>query len=1380
MSAAGSEPPEMAAMTESALEESAEAAEGQPPDIAAPPDTASQVEQLQTAPPPAEGERLEQPAVSATEPEIARAGPAASASAAGDARADDSAIAYASPIAATATGPIAESELSAGDEEMSAASRREATVSGPSEEALVEQEANAPLAPPAAEPAAPAASEPPAGNATAGCAPSPDDEAKPAAEAGGGEAGGGGCGGGGGGGVQEQPPPAAPDVSQSDPAAAMGAVANLPPAQLQTALGGVTQAASSAVDKQKQELAANPPQLARPSGVPAQRDASAPIVPPSLPAPKDQAAIDRAGAGQPVPVPALAPLPPAPPSPTQALAGPKLPGEAPLTAADTAKVQAAVRNMPTSDPALAVSAGDPPTLDLAGDADPARADDQKANVDAATDAARAQGVQDVAQPVGESDIYPTVPNETLTANPEGEGGPGVLGTLAACAQGGAKGLAQAQAKGGGAGGAANAEDETASIVAKEQKGDEIKASVTKAAGEMTAKQQDHAAKVADEKAKSQKDIDAAIEENAGQQKGERDKARDTSLRARTEWNIEQETLASDARTDAATQTTDARTQIVDKQADANKQAAGHIDAGNKEASAARDDAEKKAQGEKNKAEKDSGGFLGAVASAVGSFFDGLKKAIGDIFAAARKLVNAAIEKAKKFAVEAIESARKAVVGLIKIAGDALIAIGDRVLAGFPALRDKFRKTIKEGVDAAVDAVNKLADDLKKGVQKLLDLLGKAINAYLGLLECAYMAAVDAVAGVVKGAIEFAKNAIKAFAAFAELIKDVAANPGQWLSNLGSAVVDGLKNCFWNAFKSAVKNWFNSKIEEVLGLPIMIFKLLFKGCLKMKDIGKMAWEGLKAAIPMVLVQLLIEKLVAMIVPAAGAILTIIEGLRAAWGTVSRIITAFALFFAFLKAVKTGTAAGPFAAALAAAGVVVIDFVANWLLMRLRKPAGAVAGRLKALAQKIAAGLKRVFGAVKKGAKIAAGAIKRGAIAVGRAVRRGVQAVGRGLKKVGQAIARTKVGAKVIRALRVAGRALKNSKAGRAVQAAVAKVKRGIDKAKKWWKDRKEATPEERLERARAALTPKIEALIQRGVSRIRLRVQLALWRVFYGLTRLTAQGSGHSVEVHAAANPEVIIGRGQTFDRDAVFRIVSEIGHARAERARALGREASSLTVPPGQDPTMLGVALGGRSPESLPGRGQTVPLGIGGGEVFGAQGRGVSNVIIRGLGTYPEITAKLAQQGLTGPALTSSVLGTLRTGKGPQDVRRLSALMFGTEIARSNVTAATTPLTLLGMQSGAVTTPGAFGATGAERTLGGGLYPPSQAGFVAAQRRSQARLGGGQFREGTKIQAASEENINRTVQLITAITQEMVFTDIEHMRRKITELLEAFDRRLAG
>ena len=121
---------------------------------------------------------------------------------------------------------------------------------------------------------------------------------------------------------------------------------------------------------------------------------------------------------------------------------------------------------------------------------------------------------------------------------------------------------------------------------------------------------------------------------------------------------------------------------------------------------------------------------------------------------------------------------------------------------------------------------------------------------------------------------------------------------------------------------------------------------------------MAWEAIKAAIPPTLIQIIVEKLISLLIPAAAAVMLIIETLQAAWGTIQRVLEAFERFFAFLKAVRTGKAGPQFATAIAAAAIAVIDFVANWLLKRLRKPAGKIAKKLKAIAKKLGKKLAKV--------------------------------------------------------------------------------------------------------------------------------------------------------------------------------------------------------------------------------------------------------------------------------------------------------------------------------------------------------------------------------------------------------------------------------------
>jgi len=454
------------------------------------------------------------------------------------------------------------------------------------------------------------------------------------------------------------------------------------------------------------------------------------------------------------------------------------------------------------------------------------------------------------------------------------------------------------------------------------------------------------------------------------------------------------------------------------------------------------------------------------------------------------------------------------------------------------------------------------------VQKLLDWLGKALDAYLCLLRAAYLAAIDYVQSAVKSALAFAKGLVDAVAAFAVLIKDISKGPGAWLGKLGSAVVDGIKNCLWSAFKRQVKEWFNSKLEEVLGLGLMIIRILCQGGISFAEVGKMAWEGLKAAIPGILVQILIEKLVAMIVPAAGAIMTIIEGLKAAWGTVSRILRAFELFMKFLQAVKTGNAAGPFAEALAAAAIAVIDFVANWLIGRLTKPAGAISGRLKGMAEKF----KRMFSGVARVAGRAVRAVGRAARAVGRGIRtagraivstarrvvraagRAVRAVGRGIvrgaRAVGRVLGRSKAVQALGRGIRRFGRWAANTRVGRALHKLGRGVRARARRARDWlrrkrdeWRkkreQRKEKTAEERRARAMRELPPKISGQLSRGVSRLRQWASLQVWRVMYRLSRLAVvKTSPTAGRIEGAASPPFPLAEEFTPTQHLILEIVN--------------------------------------------------------------------------------------------------------------------------------------------------------------------------------------------------------------------------------------------------
>jgi len=302
---------------------------------------------------------------------------------------------------------------------------------------------------------------------------------------------------------------------------------------------------------------------------------------------------------------------------------------------------------------------------------------------------------------------------------------------------------------------------------------------------------------------------------------------------------------------------------------------------------------------------------------------------------------------------------------------------------------------------------------------------------------------------------------------------------------GAAVVDGIKNHLWKTFKTAVQEWFNSKLEQVLGLGSTVWNLIKSGGLKLAMVGKMAWEGIKTMIPMALVSILVEKLVAKIVPVAGALMVIIEGLQAAWGAVSRIIAAFKAFFAFLKAVKTGAAGPKFATALVTAAIAVIDFVSNWLLLKLAKGAVKVGGKIKGLAKKI----------------------------LGR--RKG----------------------------RAKGRKARMKKPKKAKTKAKKKVKKPKKKPKKSAKDKKrdkkkdkERKKQERLAKAKRELPPKINRLLAKGVSKLRLKIQLGAWRLRYRLSKLQLRKN----DIYARVNPGAVLTSAQILRREAIGKSLEPI------------------------------------------------------------------------------------------------------------------------------------------------------------------------------------------------------------------------------------------------
>jgi hypothetical protein len=853
----------------------------------------------------------------------------------------------------------------------------------------------------------------------------------------------GGGGGGSGGPIEEPPAQPAPNVAGTPPEQAMAHLGALSPAQMPATIGGVEAATGAAVAREQGRLTAAPPQHTPLATTTTLAEPASSLVPASGAA--HEARVGRVPARTARPTPPPRPVPPPGPAPAGRVAAPPLPAAAQggLTQAAAQDLATSITRLPVHDPGTRVTAGAAPRVALTGDADPGQVTAQQAQLTRGTVAAQSEGARDAAEPLGEDAVHPTTAVETMRAEiPTGSPGPA---PVAADSR------------------AAEPVDPAVSAVAEEQNGPELRAAMQSAATAMASARAQHAEQEQAQRTQSAEQIAGLEREHAEAESAERTRVHGEVAEQRTQWRAEQRTLVTAAHAEAQTVVGTAGQTVDNERQRAETEAAEHHQQGEQEAAAARREGEREAAQHRAEAPRDGGGFFGWVASRAQSLFDRVKQGITAAFEKARQAVRSAIEKAQQLATAVIERARQAAVAAIRLAGTVLTAIGDRVLAGFPALRERFRNAVQARVRQAEAAVNRLAEGLKSGVRAALGLLGRGLAALLSGLERGLKAVVNGVAATVRGAINAARAALQTLGAFMAIARDVALNPGAWLRNLAASVMDGIRNHLWLALKTAVQQWFNDKVEQVLGLGRAVWNLLTRGGISLARIGQLAWQGIKQAIPAALIGILVEKLASMIIPAAGAVLVIIQGLQAAWGTVSRILQAIDRFVAFLRAVKSGDGGQAFAAAVAAAAVTVIDFVSNWLMARLARGASRVANKIRDIARRIGAALKRV-----------------------------VTRIGAALRRVGRKIGERFKGVR--------------------------------DRFRAWRERRRRETPadrerrlKERLERAVGAIKPQASRLLAKGTTPLLFRLRLAWWKVRHRLSGLTMDGNG---TITARINPTI--------------------------------------------------------------------------------------------------------------------------------------------------------------------------------------------------------------------------------------------------------------------
>ncbi|WP_445398212.1 eCIS core domain-containing protein [Streptomyces sp. LE64] len=1035
-----------------------------------------------------------------------------------------------------------------------------------------------------------------------GCAGAPT--ATTEADAQGGD-GGGGCGGGAPAAPAapaEKEADAPPDVTDREPAAALATISSQPPARIPQALGGVDRAVSSTVGREHRDLQDAPPTLLRPSGAPRTRAGA-----PSTGAPVSTAVEPMTE----VTPQTLAEQRRADPPPTADTPNPATRVKAPLVAGgneekagaeEIQQLQGAVNGVPTSDDRLHTTVGAAPTVTLAGATDPALADEQRRQTEDRIHRTHVLGRQDAAVGLGEDQIHPDVPGETLTASVPDRA---------------PAGGAPATAGGPGAGGT---DPDTVSAVAVQERGPQIRAGFADGQGRMGRARQDKQTRSDQAETDNRERVRQTIAENADQQAAVRQEAREDAAGKRGEWRDEQDAAVEDNTTTATEAHGKAREDTSAKKTDTDAEIEKRKNADDERIEGERKAAEEKARKEREAAKEESSGWWGWVKSKVKAAFDALVSAIRGLFDLAVKAINAIKEGFKKAVNGLIDLAARAITGIIKALANALLAVVSVIGTVFPGIAERMRKAIVSLRDAAIARVQRFADRLKKAVNALVDALAGALVAVLRLYEKLLLAAVEVVRGAVTAAIAFVESAIKVLGELAALVKDIAPDPLGWVRNFGTAAKEGVRTFLWGAVKTAVKEWFNAKVESVVGVGKLLWNVLVKGCMSVAQIGRMAWQAIVRSLPAMIVSIVIEKLVGLLVPAVGGIIAIAQGVMAAYQSASRIIAALSAFLTFAKAVKTGgvAAACLFAKAVASGAVALLDFIANFLMARIAGALKGVGVKLKGIAEKIMKGLgrgargvrkaagravnaarqqlRRGVAAVRRGAVATAGAVRRGLTTGARAVRSGARRVGaaagsglrgaaRGARRAAGAVGRVVAPAlkAVNRTLKRLGGRLSRSGLGRALKASAGKLKGLVAKGRQKFRDWRKAVADRsrqnrrdkkghgeskdaRLARIVERIRPIVRGSLGKGIRSRLLRALLAGLRAWYRITGLAREGSD-AFRVRAWLNPSRPVIDGVPADfANRLLHFIHQLG---AEIAEEAARRAGSMTDAHGE-PVKLG------------------------------------------------------------------------------------------------------------------------------------------------------------------------------------------------------------------
>ncbi|WP_200817717.1 DUF4157 domain-containing protein [Calothrix rhizosoleniae] len=528
-------------------------------------------------------------------------------------------------------------------------------------------------------------------------------------------------------------PQEAVPISAQNPAQILEQLKNTPPTQAAATYTQAETASAEALENQRQQLQETIPEIPAPTGLPAKESelqkASEKIAEQAAitkQAPNDKLGATTSGGEKAKYETSVPEVPPASPITATQLAGGKVGQEGKSDQALSRSAQNALANVSLNTRKIKTNAGDAPSVDLTGEADPSQINVAQAQSAQEVQAAKAKAAQGINQDFGENSIFPKASNETLKANKE----------LSAVAAPGGKGGENPALPGEVVGGL----NQSLSPFLREKIGveqEKYQSGKDKFDTDCTNARTD-----------ADKEIGQLTEETKQKQLEKQQLAQAKVAQAKQEWQTELDNAELDYQQKAGKATQEQQQKIGQEKTKGETQAAKHLAEAEQKAEAEKQKADKEAAKKKEEGEKESGGFWGWAKSAAKTLIDGVKQAVNFVYDNLRKAVKAIFEAAKQLAMAAIDLARNAIVGLIKAFGEILKGLVRVVFAAFPGIAKKITAKIDQAVNKAEQAVNAAADLLKKGISAILDFLANTLDAILAAYQAIYNAILDAVGAVI--------------------------------------------------------------------------------------------------------------------------------------------------------------------------------------------------------------------------------------------------------------------------------------------------------------------------------------------------------------------------------------------------------------------------------------------------------------------------------------------------------------------------------------------------------------------------------------------------------------------------------------------------------